>query len=289
MIKVNCNLCGSDNYSVFYPSTIRNSQPRVEDYISTNNQYGIYNTIVVCNCCGLKYVNPRDEGIKDLYKSVVDNAYLESWNERAYTFTKHMKVLSKYYKEGKSLLDVGCYAGIFLSEAKKAGYAAAGLDPSLWAVVFAREKTCADVRQGGWDEVFFPEESFDIVTMWDVIEHLEDPSACLNQAYRWLKKNGIIALTTHDIASPFARFMGKRYLWLMRFHLYHFEPKTLSAMLFKNNFQPIATEYYSKKVSLQYFVERVGVRIDWKIFKKIPVAINTGDFFIIIARKQQKD
>jgi len=286
-INVKCNLCGSDDYKVIYNSTIpADLPPTVEDYTSTINKYGFFHRLVACRRCGLVYMNPRDAHIVKLYREVVDKPYLESWEERAVTFREHLKILSRYNDAGRDLLDMGCYAGIFLDEAKKSGYNAVGIEPSEWAADYAGRRTGAQVLCGSWDEVSVPEGSFNIVTMWDIVEHLEDPSACFKKVHGWLKKSGIVAVTTHNIKGWFALLMRKRYPWLMRFHLYHFEPRTLSAMLSKNGLKPILTRPYVKIITLKYLLSRFGIRTRRHLFHSIRLSFNTGDMFMMIARKE---
>jgi 2-polyprenyl-3-methyl-5-hydroxy-6-metoxy-1,4-benzoquinol methylase len=284
-IHVLCSLCGSDNYKVIYPSTIGRSKPTVDDYVSTIPRYGEYNDIVRCQSCGLVYMNPRDTGIGDLYCDVVDDDYIESWKERASTFRNLLKLLEKIKPQG-DLLDIGCYAGIFPNEAIKKGYRVTGIEPSRWASGYAREKTGTNIITGTWDKVSLEKSSFDIVTMWDVVEHLEDPAACFSFIYDRLKVNGIVLVTTHDIESLFARLMGRKYPWLMRFHLYHFSPKTLSAMLSKAGLKPVLTKYFSKSYSLKYLLSRFGLRANGAFFEKIKMPVYTGDMFLIAARKE---
>ncbi|HPM43574.1 MAG TPA: class I SAM-dependent methyltransferase [Candidatus Omnitrophota bacterium] len=285
VITVKCNLCGADDYTVMYDSNLKGDPPTVEDYTSTINRYGFFDRIVSCNKCGLVYMNPRDTGIKDLYREVVDEQYLDSKDERAATFRKHLRALGRYAKKGGELLDIGCYTGIFLEEAAKEGYQVTGVEASRWAAECARKISEAKIIEGSWDEVDIGGGSFDVVTMWDVIEHLEDPSACIKKAHEWLREDGILAISTHDIHSFFAKIMGKRYPWLMRFHLYHFDPATLTEMLSKNGFSRIGLEYYIKGFSLKYVLSRFGLNVTGRLFKKISLSFNTGDLFMIVARK----
>ncbi len=283
--KVKCNICGSDDYKIIYHSNVGITRPSVEDYTSTVNKYSVFNNIVKCKKCGLVYMNPRDVGVNELYKDVVDNAYLKTWQERSETFNEHLKVIAKYKPCGL-LLDIGCYAGIFLDEAQKRGYQVTGIEPSTWASDYARKKTGATIINASCNEkLFFPTEEFDLVTLWDVVEHLDDPSLCLSNIYTYLKSDGIVVITTHDIGSIIAKLMGKRYPWLMRFHLYHFTPKTLSVLLLKNRLEVVLTRYYSKKFSIAYILSRAGIKAESALFKRIVIPVNTGDMFMVIAKK----
>jgi 2-polyprenyl-3-methyl-5-hydroxy-6-metoxy-1,4-benzoquinol methylase len=286
MVEVRCNLCGSDNYRVIYRPSITDTPPSVEDYTSTINRYGCFHRIVSCRSCGFIYMNPRDARVKELYGEVKDDAYISSWDERAGTFREHLKILQRYALKGGNLLDIGCYAGIFPDEAVKDGYEVTAIEPSIWASEYAARKTKAKILCGSWDEVSLPQDHFDIVTMWDVIEHLEDPSSCLGHIHKLLKTGGIVAVTTHDIKGIFARLAGGRYPWLMRFHLYHFEPKTLRAMLLKNGLEPILTRFYVKRFTLQYFLSRFGIKTTHPLFRKMCISLYSGDMLMVLARKK---
>jgi 2-polyprenyl-3-methyl-5-hydroxy-6-metoxy-1,4-benzoquinol methylase len=284
-LTIDCNSCGSDDYKIIFPSNIGHTNPNVGDYTSTANKYSVYNNIVKCNKCGLLYMNPRDSDVTQLYKDVVDNSYLATWSERVETFNDHLEEIAKYKTVG-SLLDIGCYAGIFLDEAQKKGYKVTGIEPSIWASNYAREKTGATVINANCNEKqFFPDENFDLVTLWDVVEHLENPSLCFSNVYNYLKPDGMVVVTTHDIGSLFARIMGKRYPWLMRFHLYHFTPETLSALMRENGLEVIHTSYYSKKFPLSYILSRLGIKAEGSFFKKVVLPVNTGDMFMVMAKK----
>lgn len=284
MNNVRCNLCGSDDYYIKYGSNITSILPSLQEYTSTNNRYGFFNRIVVCRHCGLVYVNPRDSDTKRLYGEIIDDDYLKSWQERARTFRAHIKILKKY-NSGANLLDIGCYAGIFINEAKREGYNVTAIEPSKWAAEFAAKKTGIKVLCGGWEDFSLKEECYDIITLWDVIEHLEDPSACFKKIHRWLKKDGIVVITTHDISSFFARIMDRKYPWLMRFHLYHFTPKSLSALLVKNGLKPFFIKYYAKTFSIGYFLNHLNIKNRSEYLNNIHLSINTGDLFMLIAKK----
>lgn len=284
-IKVKCNICEGNDYVVLYKSNLKKSGPSVKEYTSTVNDYASYNDIVKCKKCGLVYMNPRDKNVNSLYKDVVDKDYIESWDERKNTFKKHLTEINKYKKNGK-LLDIGCYAGIFPTLAREEGFDVTGIEPSKWAASYAADKSKSLIFQGSWSEIKLKKNSFDVITMWDVIEHLEDPLGCLKAAYSWIKKGGALAVTTHDINSIMAKIMGNKYPWLMRFHLYHFDSKSLARIIEKAGFKVDVKRTYSKMFSIRYLLERVGIRTRLNFFSKISIPIYTGDMMIIIATKK---
>lgn len=285
LIKVPCNYCGSDEYIVKYPATIKHSSATVSEFTSTSTGYAMYNDIVRCLNCGLIYMNPRDRDIVGLYEDVVDEAYLGSWPERAEGFAEHIKTIEKY-KPGRDMLDIGCYAGIFPDVAVKAGYNVTAIEPSKWASEHAK-KTGARIIQGGCGSVKLESNTFDVVTMWDVVEHLEDPMGCLERIHDYLRPGGIAIVATHDIGAIIPRILGKRYPWLMRFHLYHFTPRTLGMMMKKAGLELVETKYYGKTFTIKYLLSRLGIETKAKIFENYKININPGDLFLIVGRKKQ--
>ena len=281
-----CPACESKQRKIKFQSTVENSKASSRDYVGTNTGYGKYHDMYECLSCHVLYMNPIDGNLDQLCADVVDEDYLASWDERAFMFRDHLVELKKYIEKG-SLLDVGCYAGIFLSEAKKYGFDVTGIEPSTWAADYVRSKVGCTVYQGILEKYDLPKNEFDIITIWDVIEHLSDPRLSLKKAYEALKPGGYIAIATHDIHSVFARVLGKKYPWLMRFHLVHFSPSTLSSLLRAVGFEIKDVIFYKKALSINYFLKRVGIQTPLNSITKRRLAFNTGDMFMIIAQKQK--
>ncbi|MCL4439097.1 MAG: class I SAM-dependent methyltransferase, partial [Firmicutes bacterium] len=107
------------------------------------------------------------------------------------------------------------------------------------------------------DEVFAP-GSFDLVTMWDVIEHLPNPVHTLNIINKILKPAGVLTLTTGDIASLFAKISGaKWHLINIPEHVFYFNPKSIAEVLNKTGFKIIQIKYESSYYAVQYLLERL--------------------------------
>lgn len=283
-LKGKCPICGSAARDLRFPSTLKESKARVDDYVGTNTGYSKYHDIFKCQKCHVSYMDPIDAGLGELCSQVVDEDYLASWEDRAFTFRDHLRFINKYVTQGK-LLDVGCYAGIFLTEAKRAGFKVTGVEPSSWAASHAKKQVDCQVYEGMFDSTDITDGPFDIITIWDVIEHLANPKECLQKSLQLLKPGGLIAITTHDIESTFARLMGAKYPWLMRFHLVHFSPATLGTLLREVGFEVIETTKYKKPLSIQYFLKRFGIKTPSNFFTKQRIAFDTKDMFIIIAKK----
>jgi 2-polyprenyl-3-methyl-5-hydroxy-6-metoxy-1,4-benzoquinol methylase len=247
----------------------------------------------------LVYTNPRleEKEILHEYECAIDITYLQEREGRILTFRWNLEPLLRLMppRERLRLLDIGCHIGVFLEIAREQGWEAWGVEPSAWAADQARARALR-VTTGTLREARFPDQFFDIVTMWDVIEHLTDPLSSLQEAYRVLAPGGIICIHTINIESPFARLMGHRWPWLMEMHLYYFSPQTLTQMLEKAGFQVIEMVTQGRYLRLGYLLSRLepyaGVLAQGlgKLSRglglaHLPISINLGDLFTTFARK----
>jgi ubiquinone/menaquinone biosynthesis C-methylase UbiE len=237
------------------------------------------------------------EKILNSYQAVEDPLYLEEREGRVLTFQHHLHPLHKITGEpaGRRLLDVGCYTGIFIEIANTAGWDALGVDPSAWAVNEAR-KTGLKVVEGTLSTVPFPDEHFDVITMWDVIEHLGDPAGELARAHQLLRPGGTLVVHTMDLDSLFARTMGGRWPWLMEMHLFYFTRQTLRNMVESAGFRVIRSLPQGRYTRLGYLATRVRAfsrPVAWLMERVISifgmgsmaVPINLGDLVTLYARK----
>jgi ubiquinone/menaquinone biosynthesis C-methylase UbiE len=300
MEHVRCNLCGADDAVELYPSTIKQGESGDwRAFRCTHSGYGRHHTIVQCQRCGLVYTDPRPDGqdIVETYQAVEDPLYLEEREGRVLTFEHHLKPLERITgpPNGRPLLDVGCYVGVFVEIAARHGWEAWGVDPSHWAVEQAQVRGLR-VVQGTLDKADLPEATFDVLTMWDVIEHVTDPLGTLQRSYCLLKPGGLVVVHTIDIDSLFARLMGARWPWLMEMHIYYFSRHTLRAMLEKCGFQVLSDRPQGRYLRMGYLMSRVGALMplvgrpaEWLVTKVglrgLAVPVNLGDLFTAYARK----
>ncbi|MGH2592809.1 MAG: class I SAM-dependent methyltransferase [Anaerolineae bacterium] len=301
MQYVTCNSCGSSETRPRFRSTLPDDVlPHGPDaFRCTHSGYGRHHAIVQCTNCGLVYTNPRLEGsqILDSYVAVEDPLYLQEREGRVLTFERHLRPLEKLKPPPGRLLDVGAYTGVFVEIAGRHGWEAWGIEPSHWAVGEARQRGLPHMVEGTLDSVDLPATSFDVVTMWDVIEHVTDPFLEIQHAQRLLKPGGVLVVHTMDIDSPFARMMGARWPWLMEMHIYFFSRRTLKAMLAKAGFTVIRAAPQGRYLRLGYFATRVGGLLGQPVgrafgglFKLLrlsqaPIPINLGDLFTAYAIK----
>ena len=301
MEYVSCNLCGSTEARLIFPDTIphRQQPENVEAFRCTSPGYGRHHSIVQCRKCKLIYSNPRrdDSELVDCYEAVEDPLYLQEREGRMLTFEQHLRPLERITGPAKArkLLDIGCYTGVFVQIAARHGWDAWGVEPSQWAAEQARRQGLS-VLSGTLAQNLanLSKGTFDVVTLWDVIEHLSDPMGEIRRVHRILRPGGLIVIHTMDIDSAFARLMGPRWPWFMEMHIYYFSQRTMADMLKKAGFGVIRSGPHGRYQSMGYLGTRftalfgkIGRPLDWALnlthVRRLTVPINLGDLFTVYA------
>jgi len=147
------------------------------------------------------------------------------------------------------LLDIGCGTGLFLSVARRRGWAVHGIDESLEATRHARDHFGLDPWVGDFEDFAAREEGFDLITGWDIIEHARDPVSLLAAVRRCLAPGGLVALSTPNqrsildlVAGSLYRVSAGRITWpLEKFyieqHFLYFTPDTLERALVRSGLE----------------------------------------------------
>jgi 2-polyprenyl-3-methyl-5-hydroxy-6-metoxy-1,4-benzoquinol methylase len=241
--SVRCNLCGAD------------------DTLHVAEIEGLH--IVKCRQCGLVYVNPRyrQQQLQEIYTEEyydhdgINNGleffgydnYVDDEENIKTTFAKRLSTIERYASKGR-LLDVGCATGFFLDLARNCGWTVVGSEVSEFSARYAGQTLGLDVRLGTLEQLGFQSEAFDVVTMWDVIEHVPDPLAELSEVRRILRDGGVLSIITPDVGSLVARVLGARWeeFRRVREHVYFFSRRTMREALRKAGFRVLRTEYADK-------------------------------------------
>ena len=188
-------------------------------------------------------------------------------DERLYlkTFRRRMKFVDRFIPERARVLDVGCAAGYFLRVMRDRGHDAYGIEVSEAIASEAVERvgegrihvgtlgSVPEARQG------FAHESFDLVTLWDVLEHIPDPQSLLRQARSMLKPDGCLIVETQNVDSRFATMLGPRWHhYKHQEHIYHFNPATARRLLEQSGFAiaELTSAFGGKYVSFGFIAER---------------------------------
>jgi len=117
------------------------------------------------------------------------------------------------------------------------------------------------VQIGSFTDLDYPNGQYDMVTMWDVIEHVPNPSAYIKRAAELLRPGGVIALATPDVQSIPAKLTGKRWVGykLSEEHIYYFSKQTLSDALESAGFEVVDVYHVGKYVTMSLFLNRLSI------------------------------
>lgn len=256
---IKCNLCGADDYEVKYSVDTSVEEIQVfERYSSSSGVVG-KDRIVKCRNCGLIYVNPRlkSEIILGGYSEGIDENYVSQSEGRIKTFNISLKFIEKYAFQKGRILDIGAAAGFFLKVAKDNGWETYGVEPSKWLVDYGNRNFQVNMKQGALKDGEYPDDFFDVITMWDVLEHTADPLSELKEVYRILKPCGILVVNFPNINCMLARLAGRRWWFILSVHLYYFTTKTLKAMLNVAGFEFLNKKLHFQKLSFSYLIFRL--------------------------------
>jgi SAM-dependent methyltransferase len=265
--------------------------------------------VVTCSSCDLTYVTPR---LKDasLLQSVYDEGYWSSDAAKLRGYTDYRRdeplylrtsrrrwpVIERHCARPGNVLDVGCAAGYFLSVARERGWRIAGFEPSETIRRTAEERLGPGIVRGGvLESAGFAPGSFELVTFWDVLEHVPDPVACLAFARTLLAPGGKLLIETQDVKSLAARALGRRWQHYKHAeHIYHFHRGTIAKALARAGFEVLENRARlgGKFVSLSFVVERAGrvhPILSWllaplRALGERALYVNLFDEMIVVAR-----
>jgi 2-polyprenyl-3-methyl-5-hydroxy-6-metoxy-1,4-benzoquinol methylase len=268
MEYVKCNLCGFDDAKFILRARNRITNERKKFFKLTK-----------CRKCGLVYLNPRPEEaeIKKYYPpwyhsraqvKVTDITKTKIWGIpwREAMMYKAEPIL-RYKKMGR-ILDIGCGDGSLLKFLKDSGWQTYGVEFQDSSSLYARDVLGLDVFSGRFEEAIYPEDSFDVITLFHVLEHLSNPSGTLKKARSLLHKDGFLLIEVPNFHSFEAKIFRSKWVGISApLHLYHFTPRTLQTMLkscglipVEVGFIPDQTKYVARySESLRYFLMDLGL------------------------------
>ena len=206
--------------------------------------------LVRCTSCAFLFRPDQAdaEATKDLYEGgryetrdfARDYAIEQSIAERRANAASRIDFLRRHATAGR-LLDVGAAGGAFVLEAREAGFAAQGIEPAPAFARHAREVFGVDVRDGRLEDLAGTDETWDVVTLWHVLEHVPDPVGALRILRDVLAPGGAVVLEVPNVDSTAAGMLGASWTHLdPDAHVSHFGPATLRLAF-----------------------ERAGLRVDW--------------------------
>ena len=236
---INCPLCGAKHHAI--------------KYVKKFMQYDY--KIVQCNSCNLVFVNPQPDAT--LLERIYSDDYFKSEKATRIGYTdyfgkereyrqeagkRNLELVEKHHtkREESTLLDIGCAGGFFLEVARNKEWIVKGIEISDYAAQFARnELKLKNVKTGELRDGHYKNNEFDVITMFDVIEHILEPIAEMKEISRIMKTGGILVMDTPNIESDTACKQGENFWLLKADHLIYFSPETMTKLLTESGFTVI--------------------------------------------------
>lgn len=230
----NCPVCNNSSFEPFLEA---------KDFLVTKEKF----KIVECKACGFHFTNPipLEEKIGEYYKSekyVSHNSNRKGLINFIYNIVRHITLRSKVKivrneTEGEDLLDIGSGSGHFLKVANEKGFNGMGIEPSEEARAFAHSKN--GVRSVTQEDLFqIEKKSFDVITMWHVLEHVYDLESYLKTINKILKNNGRLIIAVPNMNAYDSRHYKSNWAaYDVPRHLYHFRKTDISRLLLNHGFE----------------------------------------------------
>ena len=248
MTSTLCNVCGSADWKVHSTPT---------DYIS-----GEKFQVVQCSHCHLIFVHPQPD-------RAVISKYYPSGHQRAepaayekMDANSRLKFIDELVVEHSgSALDVGCGKGLFLAGLRERGWQVAGTELSEVSSAYARSQglpvLTTDVETAPYEP-----GSFDLITLFHVLEHLPSPASTLTVLHKLLRPGGLLLIEVPNIGSWYARTFGDDWFhYDVPRHLYHFDKQTLHRLMTDHQFVVTRTSTHNTQYdafgAVQSFLNKI--------------------------------
>lgn len=261
--------------------------------------------IVRCRSCSLRYVDqvPSRSELDAIYSAeffTVGGKFTAptSGPQRVNAMERIKRLQELPGVRRDRWLDVGCATGDFILAAAPVVSEIRGIEISAYAAGQARARGVSNVVVGDFLEADVGGEQFDLLSMWDVIEHVPDPLANVRKAFDLLKPGGYLVISTGDVASRVARLSGRFWhLMIPPKHLYFFSQTTIRRMLVACGFVSLSVAYPGKRVPVDFMLQKCAgmlwpeagrqvLRMATRVgLGNVAPTVNLGDIMTLYARK----
>ena len=227
--------------------------------------------VAICTQCGTWHRVPRPS--EQELKSIYDKNYYDAWgineDENVTMLSKQATFLPLFKRiEAKLpdtgdlpvILDVGAATGLLLDIAKDKNWDCYALEINPYAIEILRDKF-GDAKVCGKDiaECIFPEHTFDIITMTDLIEHSLDVTGTLKKTATLLKPTGMLCITTPAVDSLSRYLMGTQWLHFKEEHIQYFTRKALKEAILAAGFNNVKIYCWPKTLTIDYINRQLRV------------------------------
>lgn len=263
-----CPLCASNDNEVFIESTLDEERLSESAFASRKIPEYMHCRMVECKSCGMLYTNPalRQETLANAYKHASFDSRDES-HLAALTYRALLEMHLPGLPDRKNVLDIGAGDGAFLEQLLSLGFEnVIGVEPSEAPIEAAKVFLRRHLRKGIFEANQFESASFDLITCFQVMEHVWDPVAISKDALALLKPGGMFFIVVHNRRAVSARVLGTKSPIFDIEHLQLFDKRTSAALMKNAGFQSVTVNSVRNKYPLDYWI---------KLFP-LPVAVKSA-------------
>ena len=251
-----CAVCGTGGLR---PHLRAAGSAGAEGLIPTTDQFGTaLADIFRCAACGHMQLDPMPAAaeLEGAYADAASEDYVEEEAGQRGTARAILEEVERHAERG-ALLDLGCWVGFLLAEARERRWETVGIEPSVFASAYARDRLGLDVRTDDLFSAPLPEGHFQAVVLGDVIEHLPDPGAALDRIASLLAPGGVVVLMLPDASSRLARLMGRRWWSVIPTHVQYFTRASVRLLLERHGFAVAHVGSAPKAFTVRYYLGRI--------------------------------
>jgi len=216
--------------------------------------------IVRCPDCGHMQVDPMPDEtmLAGAYAQAQSEAYIEEESGQRETARRALERIEAHAARRGAILDLGCWVGFLLAEARERGWRTVGVEPSEFGSGYARDRLGLEVLTGDLFTAELERASFEAVVLGDVIEHLVSPADALARIRELLAPGGVVWLAVPDAGSAVARALGRRWWSVLPTHVQYFTRGSLTTLLARSGFDRLEVSTAPKAFTVGYYLERIG-------------------------------
>lgn len=188
--SIPCNLCGGTDVST----------------LSNRSRSGKPLRTVICQACGLVWSDPRPHDARQFYEEEYRLSYKHTYSPKpkhvlraGHAALSRFEKIERLLSSRKAVLDVGTGGGEFAYLLQSLGHGVSGIEPNRGYADYSIREYGLTVQVGFVQDAAFPSESFDVVTIWHVLEHTEDPGFILALLRSWLKPDGTLVVEVPNV------------------------------------------------------------------------------------------
>lgn len=297
-----CALCGSyDNSKEIFPSNFDLDAFNPEIFSARRLPDRIHYRMVECRKCKLLRSDPvaDSDTLLQLYvKSTF--SYGKQIDFLKKTYGRYLELAKKISPHAKSLLEIGCGSGFFLEEAITHGIPNVwGVEPSTNAASQAPKNLHGNIILDVMRPGLFPKDTtFDIICLFQVLDHMPDPVSTLRECQKLLSPNGVILILNHDIDAWSAKLLGESSPIIDIEHTYLYSKKTLAKILDSAGLKAVEQGCAWNSYDISYLVKLFPFPkpiktiflflLKFTLLGKIPVRVPLGNLYSLSVKKENK-